>query len=256
MSARYRSATLAVAWRSLHTLVHKPALLLPSLMFPLFFFTAFAGGLSAVDQAPGFGYHDYTAFQFAFVLTQAAAFGGVFTGFAMARDWESGFARRMMLAALRRSSLIAGYVLAGVVRTIFVTSMLFLVALAAGMDFRGGAGDLVALLGLALCVNVAATLFASGIALRFRTLQASPLMQVPVFLTLFVAPVYVPRDLLSGWVASAADYNPATALLEAARGFLAGTPTGVGLAFGVVAALVLAFSVWSLRGMRRAEAAG
>ena len=34
--------------------------------------------------------------------------------------------------------------------------------------------------------------------MRFRTIQAGPLMQMPVFLMLFFAPVYVPLDLLSG----------------------------------------------------------
>ena len=44
---------LAVAWRSLHNFLTNPALLIPALLFPLFFFTAFAGGLSRIDQAPG-----------------------------------------------------------------------------------------------------------------------------------------------------------------------------------------------------------
>ena len=44
---------------------------------PIFFFTAFAGGLSAVDSAPGFDYPaGYTAFEYGFVLLQASAFSG------------------------------------------------------------------------------------------------------------------------------------------------------------------------------------
>ena len=66
---------------------------------PLFFFVAFAGGLSAIAKAPGFDYPGgYTAFQFVFVLLQTAAFGGVFTGFSIAADFEIGFARRLLLA--------------------------------------------------------------------------------------------------------------------------------------------------------------
>jgi ABC-2 type transport system permease protein len=93
----------AVAWRSVHNIVRSPARLLPSLIFPLFFFTAFAGGLSSVANVPGFDFPSgYTAFQFVFVLLQAAAFGGVFTGFGIAADFEFGFARRLMLAAPSR----------------------------------------------------------------------------------------------------------------------------------------------------------
>ena len=82
---RFSSVARAVAWRHLHNFFHNPALLLPSLIFPLFFFTAFAGGLSRVANVPGFDFPPgYTAFQFVFVLLQSAAFGGVFTGFAIA----------------------------------------------------------------------------------------------------------------------------------------------------------------------------
>ena len=37
-----------------------------------------------------------------FVFLQSAAFGGVFTGFAVARDFDSGFARRLLLSAPQR----------------------------------------------------------------------------------------------------------------------------------------------------------
>jgi ABC-2 type transport system permease protein len=42
---------------------------------------------------------------------------------------------------------------------------------------------------LALLVNVAAILWATGVAMRLRTMQAGPVMQMPVFLVLFFAPV-------------------------------------------------------------------
>jgi ABC-2 type transport system permease protein len=54
-------------------LVTNPALVVPSLLFPLFFFTAFAGGLSRVDSIPGFDYAaGYTTWIYGFVLLQAA----------------------------------------------------------------------------------------------------------------------------------------------------------------------------------------
>jgi ABC-2 type transport system permease protein len=79
---------------------------------------------------------------------------------------------------------------------------------------------------------------------------------MPVFLLLFFAPVYVPLALLQGWIHDVATYNPVTPVLEAGRGFLAGTPTEVGLAFALAAGLVVAFSFWALRGVRSAERAG
>jgi ABC-2 type transport system permease protein len=253
----FRSVALAVAWRGIHNAFTNPAILVPSMLFPLFFFTAFAGGLSRVADVPGFDFPaGYTAFQFVFVFLQSAAFGGIFNGFAIARDFESGFSRRLLLAAPRRSGIVAGYALVALVRWLATAAVVTVVALLAGMEVLGSGVDLTGLLGLGLLVNVAALLWAAGIALRFRTLQAGPLMQVPVFLTLFLAPVYVPLALLDGWIHTVASVNPATFLLEACRGLIAGDPVEVAAAFAVAVGAVGLFALWALRGLRSAEAAG
>ena len=254
---RFRSVAGAVAWRNLHNFFVNPALIVPALLFPLFFFTAFAGGLSAVSEVPGFDYPSgYTAFQFVFVLLQSSAFGGVFTGFAIARDFESGFGRRMMLAAPNRTAILAGYALAAIVRAAFIWVVLTVIALLAGMQVGGAAVSLVGLYTLAGIVNVAALMWAAGVALRFRSMQAGPLMQTPTFLILFTAPVYVPVDLLSGWVEAVARVNPITAVLEEGRELLAGSSADALLAFGAAAGLAVLLFAWALRGLRRAELAG
>ncbi len=247
----------AVAWRNLHNFFSNPALVLPAVIFPLFFFTAFAGGLSRISNVPGFDFPPgYTAFQFVFVLCQSAAFGGIFTGFSVARDFESGFARRLFLAAPRREAIVLGYVLAALVRAMFTIALITVVALVVGMQVDGSAIDIFGLYGLALLLNVAAILFAAGVAMRLRTMQAGPAMQMPVFLTLFLAPVYVPLDLLSGWIEAVASVNPATALLEAGRSLISGRPEHVALAFAVGLGLIALFTVWAQRSLRSAERAG
>jgi ABC-2 type transport system permease protein len=247
----------AVAWRTLHNVFTNPSLFIPSLVFPLFFFTAFAGGLSSVRHVPGFDYKEgYTAFQFVFVLLQSAAFGGVFTGFGIARDFESGFARRLLLAAPNRSGIVLGYALAALGRWLVTATVLTAIALAVGMKVGGNGIDLVGLYTLALILNAAALLWAAGVAMRFRTMQAGPVMQFPVFLVLFFAPVYVPLSLLDGWIHDVAVVNPVTRVLEAGRGFLAGTPTEAAAAFGAALALGALFCIWAFRGLRKAEAAG
>jgi ABC-2 type transport system permease protein len=92
--------------------------------------------------------------------------------------------------------------------------------------------------------------------MRFRTMQAGPVMQMPVFLILFFAPVYVPLELLSGWIEAVATLNPITYVFEAARSMLAGDEVHVAAAFGIALALAGLFGAWALRGLRKAEAAG
>jgi ABC-2 type transport system permease protein len=254
---RFRDVAGAVAWRSIHRFATNPQLLLPSLIFPLFFFVAFAGGLSSVADAPGFDFSSgYTAFQFVFVLLQASAFGGVFTGFAIAGDFESGFARRLMLAAPNRLGILAGYGLAALTRAGIVGVLLFVVAIATGMQVDGDGVDLFGLVVLALLVNMTATLWSAGVAMRLRTIQAGPAMQMPVFIVLFLAPVYVPLGLLSGWVHAVAKVNPFTALVEGGRDLISGAPVRALLVYGVALVLLAGFAVWGIRGLRRAEAAG
>ena len=253
MSA-FTSAARAVAWRNMHNWLTNPALFIPSLLFPMFFFTAFAGGLSRVDSVPGFDYGaGYTTFVYGFVVVQAATFGGIFTGFSIACDFESGFARRLMLGAIDRRGIVAGYWLSALGRAVFTITVITLVALVAGLEVHGNGLDLVGLYTLALLMNAFAALFGSGVAMRLRTMQAGPAIQVPAFLLIFLAPVWVPYDLLTGWVQTVASVNPVTLVLEAGRGFLAGDPTQVLPAFTVLALLVALTTLWARGGLRSAE---
>ncbi|HEX4345159.1 MAG TPA: ABC transporter permease [Solirubrobacteraceae bacterium] len=255
--ARTRSVALTIAWRGIHNALTNPAIIIPSIMFPLFFFIAFAGGLSNVRNTPGFHYDaGYTAFQFGFVCIQAAAFGGVFTGFAIAADFEFGFARRLLLASPNRGGIVIGYMLAAMARALLVVGVVCVAGLVSGMNLNGSFADIVGLLVLALAVNATSTLWSAGIAMRLRTMQAGPVMQMPIFILMFLAPVYVPLSLIGGWVHDVARFNPVTALLEASRGFIAGEPTKVAITAGCLLVMFALAANWARGGLRSAEKAG
>ena len=255
--SRFLSVASGVAWRSTHNAFTNPAYLLPSLLFPLFFLAAVAGGLSSIGNVPNFDYDPgYTAFQYVFVFIQSAAFGGVFQGFSIARDFENGFAQRLMLAAPSRSGIIAGYGAAALLRWLFTAFVVTIAALIGGMDVPGQGVDLFGLLVLGMLTNVCAVLWACGVAMRLRSEQAGSLIQMPVFLALFLAPVYVPVDLLHGWVEAVAQINPVTPVLEAGRSLLAGSPEKVALAVALVLAGIAVMAVWARTGLRSAERAG
>jgi ABC-2 type transport system permease protein len=248
---------LGLAHRQITVLFKNPSLFIPPMLFPLMNFMAFAGGLSRLRHVPGFHFHGgYTAFQFVFVLLQSAAFGGVFAGFGIARDFERGFARRLLVSAPQRSGIIVGYAIAALVRWALIAVVLTVVALVAGMKIGGNSVDLFGLYGLAIIFNQVGLLWAAGVATRFRSVQAGPLMQTPVFMALFLAPVYVPLDLLQGWIHTVARFNPLTFLVESGRGFIEGRPTQVAAAFSLTVGMLVLFAVWARLGLRRAERAG
>jgi ABC-2 type transport system permease protein len=246
-----------LARRQITVLFKNPSLFLPPMLFPLMNFMAFAGGLSRLRHVPGFDFRSgYTAFTFVFVLLQSAMFGGVFAGFGIARDFEYGFARRLLVSAPHRSGIIVGYAISAMARWVLIAGVLTVVALIGGMQIGGNGVDLFGMYGLALIANVIGLLWACGVAMRFRSVQSGPLMQTPIFLLLFLSPVYVPLALLQGWIHGVARLNPVTLLLEAGRGLIDGRPTEIAAAFLVATGLMLFFAVWARTGLAKAERAG
>ena len=134
--------------------------------------------------------------------------------------------------------------------------MVTVAALIAGMNVYGSGIDLFGLVGLGVIVNIVAALWACGVAMFLRTEQAGALIQMPVFVLLFLAPVYVPLPLLTGWIHAVASINPATAVLEAGRGLLAGSPVKVALAFLGLAGAGFVLAAFARRGLASAERAG
>lgn len=256
MGGRFVPTAMAVARRQIGAGLTNPAQIVPPLLLPLMFFAAFAGGLSTLGETPDFPYPDYTTFIWAFSLIMAASFVAVFTGFTMAEDFESGFARRLMLAAPQRMSIVFGFVIGSVLQTLVSSLILLGIGLLAGIDISGGVLDLLLVFALAVIWNVAVMLYVSGVGLRVQKVQTGSLVMImPVFAVLFIAPVYLPREQLTGWLATAADYNPLTFVFEAARSLLIGEPEKLGLAIGTVTGLAVLLLVWAQLGLRKFEGA-
>jgi ABC-2 type transport system permease protein len=249
----FRAAT-GIARRNLRTALTTPSLLLPPLIAPLVFFAAFCGGLSVLAGAPGFGFTPgYVAFEFVFVVIQGAVFTGIFSGLTLARDFEAGLARRAFVAVADRRAIVAGYVLTALGRAPVTSAALYLAGLAAGMP-AGGLVEMLLLFGLTELLAAVGALWAAGVALRVRSVQGAPMMQMPAFLGMYLAPAFVPLPLLTGWLHGAARVNPFSTYLESGRALVAGQPVRWGQTLAVSLALLAVLGYWSLRGLRRAGA--
>jgi ABC-2 type transport system permease protein len=174
----------------------------------------------------------------------------------VARDFDSGFARRLLLSAPNRSGIIAGYVVGALLRWAITGTVVTVAALIAGMNVVGNGIDLFGLVLLGVLMNLVSALWACGLAMFLRTEQAGAVIQMPVFVLLFLAPVYVPINLLSGWIHGVAKVNPATWVFEAGRGLLAGSPVKLVIAFAGLAGAGSVLTVFARRGLRSAERAG
>jgi ABC-2 type transport system permease protein len=239
-----------LAWRSLILVRRMPSVFLPSLVMPLFILVATSGAFHGIGLLPDFEGESYLAFTIPLALVMGAGFAGMNAGMTLARDIEGGFADRLIVSPAPRVTLIAGPLAAAGLRSLFTTTVVLIAGLIGGVGLPG-AMNTIALYLLAIAFAAASACWAMGVALRTRTIQAAPLMQVVIFLAVFTSVAYAPREVLTGWLATVADVNPVTYLLEASR---AAELTGLGWAelwpaLVALSGLLIVLGTWAVTGL-------
>jgi ABC-2 type transport system permease protein len=216
-----RPAVLPVAgvlWRrSLNEVTRVRGALLPATIAPLIFMLGITGQFGRLRGLAGFPTDSYTSWIVPLSCLQAAGFAGAATGANLARDIEQGWFDRLLTAPVPRPLLVLGPILGAVTRCLVPVTVVLVVGLAIGADLSGGVLGVLALYVAAVGFCAVSGLWGVFMAVTFRTQQAGPLMQQGVFLAVFLSTAYTPQALLSGWLASAAKYNPVTHILEMGR---------------------------------------
>lgn len=239
-----------LAWRSLILVRRMPSVFLPSLIMPLFILIATAGAFRGISLLPAFDGASYLAFTIPLATVMGAGFAGINAGMTLARDIEGGFVDRLVASPAPRATLVAGPLVAASVRSLFTTTVVLAAGLIGGVGLPGPGGTL-AVYGLAVGFSAATACWSMGVAFRARTIQAAPLMQVVVFMSVFTSVAYAPREVLTGWLARVADWNPVTYLMEASRAAELGTLGWAELWPGLlaIAALLAVLGTWALTGL-------
>lgn len=247
------AVTWGVAERSLRLIPRMPSTFIPSLVMPIFFTVAFTGPFAALVNIPGFPADDLIDWVVAFTALQGCAFAGITTGLGVARDLESGFYDRILLSPAPRRALLAGSLLAAMLRSLIALLLMLIVGFIAGAHFREGIVGIgvMAIGGLGLALVASA--WSVGLALRFKTMQAAPLMQMGVFITIFLSTAQMPVELLTGWLQDVARYNPLTKVLALTRQGFLGDVTWAVTSEGLLAlaGMFAVLGLFAYRGMRK-----
>ena len=220
--------TWAIAERSLKLIPRVPSTFVPSLVMPLFLTIAFAGAFSGLVLLPGFPADKAVDWFIPMTGLQGCAFAGITTGMAIARDLENGFFDRFLLSPAPRNAILAGPLLASMLRAIFPIVLMLTVAVIARAHFYGGIAGVLTFAVAGLGLALAGGGWAVGLALKFKTFQIAPLMQMGVFLTIFLSTAQMPLHLIGGWLHDVARFNPMTNVLELARQGFPATDTRPG----------------------------
>jgi ABC-2 type transport system permease protein len=238
--------------RSINEIVRVPGAALPGIIAPSIFMLGLTAVFGSLVDLRGFGTDEYLAFILPVSMLQAASFTGAATGVNLARDIEQGWFDRLLVAPLPRPLLLASIVLSASLRSLLPAGFTLVMAAIFGVDL-GSVWRVLLALGLAAGFSAVAAAWTSGLALRFKTQSAAPLMQASMFMAVLFTPSYAPQHLLTGIVAVIARVNPVSKVVEAIRQCFVGDVTWATTwpALVVIAALAVGFGAVALRAMAR-----
>jgi ABC-2 type transport system permease protein len=183
-----------------------------SLIQPLLFLFVLGSGLNTVVQ----GDVDLRTFIYPGVLCVAVMFTAIFSAASIVWDREFGFMREMMVAPVRRSSIVIGKCLGGA--TVASLQGVILVALAWAVDVPYSVAFVLGVLGMMLLLAFAMTAFGVMVAVRIKQMQAfmgvTQMVVMPMF---FISGALFPVSGLPGWLAVLNRLDPITYAVDPMR---------------------------------------
>lgn len=216
-----------VAKRNIIKIKRVPDLLvfttLSPIMFVLLFSFVFGG---AIDQA-GDG-QAYREFLLAGIFAQTVIFGSTITGVALAEDLKKGILDRFRSLPMAPSAVLSGRTFSDVINNILVLIVMSLTGLLVGWRINSSVGE--AVLGYVLLLVFAYSI--SWIMAWIGMLVPSPEVVnnasfVVIFPLTFIANTFVPLETLPPVLQTIAEWNPVSAVTQAARELFGNIPPGV-----------------------------
>jgi len=207
--------------RSLVNIVRLPSAFIPSIMMPIFQAIAFSGTFFAIIQIPGFPTDRSINWFLPLGVVMGSGFAGIGIGFATIRDLEGGFYDRLRLTPAPRAALVTGPLLAALVRSAIVTTIVFIVGSLFGARLTHGPLGLIPLYIAAFGIAAIGTGWGLGLAFRFRDMRAAAIMQLTFFLLIFLTEAQTPLFIMQGWLEGVTRINPFNNVIRLSRlGFL------------------------------------
>jgi ABC-2 type transport system permease protein len=213
----------ALARRALTIQFRKAQLLMPTFILPLMLLAVITSGTSAAQGLRGFpDVASYIAFIVPGTIVQGTILAGLTAGISLASDIEFGFFDRLLAAPVRRVSLVLGRLAGTMVLAVLQSTFFILVAMLFGARYPGGVDGVLGAIVIASLSAAGIGGIAAAIALRTGSLSLLQSLFPFMFVLLFTAPAFFPRELLNPALRDVAEYNPLTYVVEAIRGLLAG----------------------------------
>src|SRR6266700_1995981 len=193
------SNALTMASRSLRLSARSPEALLTALLLPVMLMVVFVylfGGAVSIGTA----YVDYVA---PGVLLLCAVTGAATTSVTVCQDMVGGIIDRFRSLDVRGTAVLAGHVVASLVRNL--ASTVLVVAVAIGIGFRP---------------HTSVAGFAAAFGLLVRAPEAANSAMFFLMFFCYASSAFVPVHTMPGWLRGFAEHQPATPVTETIRGLL------------------------------------
>jgi ABC-2 type transport system permease protein len=215
-SLRSELRAIKVVWkRELIRFSRDRLRILTSLMQPFLFLFVLGTGLSRLASAGTHGVNLRT-FVYPGVLCMAVMFTAMFSAASLVWDREFGFLREMMVAPVRRSSLVLGKCLGGATVASFQGVIVLCLAGLVGVPYS--ASLIAVIFGLQLLLAFAITAFGVMVAARINQMQSfMALMQMAIMPMYFLSGALFPVSGLPQWLTILNRLDPLTYAVDPMR---------------------------------------
>ena len=209
---------VALARRSTMAIARQPALVGPSIVFPLFFAALSNSSFSRATALPGFPkVASFLQFGLAGTITQGVLFGSVTGAAALATDIQDGFFDRLLASPTSRTGILFGRLAGGALFGAVQAAVFVAVLWPFGAEVRAGLAGFAVLVLAGLLTAYAVGALMSSVALRTGSAEAVQGAFPLLFILLFLSSAFFPRETMSGVYRTIADWNPISHLVEGQR---------------------------------------
>ena len=221
----------------------EPEFFIPALLVPVFFYVVNVGALQDFAEQSG-TVDDFKAFQLPVSIIFAVT--GISRASALVTDIQSGYFDRLLLTPIRRPALLLGLMVADLMAVIMLAVPVLLLGLVLGVTFTTGILGMIAFLFYGALWGLAFAGFPYAIALKTGNPAAVNSSFILFFPFAFLTTSFLPKEALTGWLATVATYNPVTYVLDGLRSLISVGWEWDVLAKGLTATLALSVISFSL----------
>ena len=221
---------VSVAIRALRGIPRDPEAIYPALIIPVFFYAINIGALQDMaENIPGL---DYKAFQLPVAIIFAVT--GISRAVTLVTDIQTGYFDRLALTPVNRLALLLGLTVADFTLVVALTLPVIVIGIIVGVTFASGFLGVLAFILLAGLWGLVFTGFPYAIAFKTGNPAAVNSSFLLFFPFVFLTTVFVPKEAMTGWLATVATFNPVTYLLDALRSLIVTGWDGEALLRGIL----------------------